>query len=76
MSFYNDVPDLSESNQIVTEDGRQSIGQDVGGLTGGEVLLSVEEPSGDLEFGRGGHNVNNALELGRGHITSANFVRI
>lgn len=62
---------LSEAHQILTKNGGQVVGQHVFGLTSGEVLLSVEEPSGDLELSRLRHNVNNALELRWGHITSA-----
>lgn len=63
--------DLSESYQIVTKNRGQTVGQNVLSLTGGEVLLSVEEPSGDLEFGRFSHNVNNALELLSSQVSSA-----
>lgn len=63
--------DLSESYQIVTEDGGERVGKYVLGLSGGEILLSVEEPGRDLEFGRFRHNVNNLLEFLRGNITSA-----
>jgi hypothetical protein len=68
-------PDLSEAHQILTKNGGQIVGQHVLGLSSGKVLLSVEEPCGDLELGGLRHNVNNALELGGGQITSAEIVR-
>ncbi|KAH9086753.1 hypothetical protein Ae201684P_000174 [Aphanomyces euteiches] len=43
--------DLLQAFQIVTQLGVQDVGNGLRALAGLEVLLSVEEPSGDLELG-------------------------
>eukprot|EP01084_Bolivina_argentea_P263762 446556_1 len=55
--------DLLHALQIVTELDVNGVGQDVLGLAGLGVTLTVQEPHGDLELGGVGKDVGDALEL-------------
>ena len=62
--------DLLEALEILTELGVETVGDNLGVLTIGDVALSVEEPRGDLVLGRGLENGHDALELFGGELTS------
>lgn len=55
--------DLLESLQVVSKLLVDGVGKSVGRFTVGQVLLSVEEPSGDFELSGVLHNGNDSLEL-------------
>lgn len=58
-------PDLLETLEVVTHALVDGVGEDVGVLAVVDVLLSVEEPVGDLELGGVLHDGDDALELVR-----------
>lgn len=61
---------LLHALEVVTQLGLHSVREQLGVLAGGEVLLPVKEPVGDLELGRRLEDVDNALKLIRVQLTS------
>lgn len=63
--------DLLQALQVLTELVVQTVGQElrVGSVLA--VLLSVQEPGGDLVLGRVLHNGHNTLQVGNSQVTSA-----
>lgn len=62
---------LLHSLEIVSQLGLHVVGQDVVVLTVNVVLLSVEEPSGDLVVGGVLHDGDDSLQLFLGQVTGA-----
>lgn len=63
--------DLLKTLQILTHLVVKTVSQKLGVLSIGEVLLSVEEPLGNLVLGRVLHDGDEALELFVGKLTSS-----
>ena len=63
--------DLLEALQIVAQLDVDGVGQDVLGLAGLGVALTVQEPDGDLELGGVGQDLGDALGLIDGQGTGA-----
>lgn len=61
--------DLLESLKVVSELLVDGVGEGVGVLSVGKVLLSVEEPSRDFELGGVLHDGDDSLELIRVELT-------
>lgn len=64
-------PDLLEALKIVTHLRVNGVGQDLRVLSVDDVLLPVQEPSGDLELGRVLHDGDDAFKLIRVEVTGA-----
>lgn len=62
--------DLLQALKILTELGVETVGNNLGVLSIGDVALSVEEPRGDLVLGRSLEDGDNALQLFGGELTS------
>ena len=63
--------DLFESLQILTQLGVQVVGRHLGELAVADVLLSIEEPVGDLELARVRDDGDQALHLLLGQLSGA-----
>ena len=61
---------LLHALEVVTQLGLHSVREQLGVLAGGEVLLTVKEPVGDLELRRRLEDVDNTLKLIRVQLTS------
>jgi hypothetical protein len=75
-----DVPVMTETSvtagllqtlNLLTVGGVQDIRNHLGGLTGGEVLLTIQEPGLDLELERVVAHSDDLVDLVSGHLTSA-----
>lgn len=65
---------LLHALEILTQLGLNAVREQLSVLAGGEVLLPVKEPVGDLELGRRLEDVDNALELIRVQLTSTEML--
>jgi hypothetical protein len=65
-------PDLLQALKVVTHLRVNGIGQDLGVLSVDDILLPVQEPSGDLELSGVLHDSHNALKLIRVEVTGTN----
>lgn len=65
--------DLLESLEIVSELLVDSVGEGVGVLSVGKVLLSVQEPSWDFELGGVLHDGDDSLELIRVELSGSDM---
>lgn len=63
--------DLLQSLQVVSQFGLNTVGQSVVVLTVVDVLLTVQEPSGDLVLGGVLHNLHNSLKLFLSQLTGS-----
>ena len=63
--------DLLQALQVLTELVIQAVGQELGVGSVLAVLLSVQEPGGDLVLSRVLHNGDDALQVGNLQVTSA-----
>jgi len=64
-------PDLLQPLKIVTELRVDTVGQNLRVLSVNDILLPVQEPSGNFELGGVLDDGNNSLELIRVQVTSA-----
>jgi len=60
---------LLEALDLLTVGGVQDIRNQLGGLAGGEVLLTIQEPSLDLELKRIVAHSDDLIDLVSGHLT-------
>ena len=64
-----DVPHLLQALKVVTELGLQVVGEQLGVLTGLDILLSIQEPHWDLELKRILDDGDDTLNLVVGKLT-------